>query len=183
LGTLCIAELRSTPEYVDQVARWLHAQWYSHRADTLAQVRDRLAGGPAAAAFSTTFVGHRGRRPVGTFTLEESTEPRSGRPLLCLSNVFVPQTCRRRGTGRQLCEAALEQARALRIPRLTLFTSSHAPYYAGMGWTYVDLVAMESGGCDVPVFMMRRDVGTIGQGGRTAGRLLGVRSRVVAGQR
>jgi predicted N-acetyltransferase YhbS len=96
--------------------------------------------------------------PVGTFTLEPLADPAGGLPLFCLSNVFVDPDWRGLGIGNRLCEAAMEETRSLRIPRLSLMTMCHAAWYASLGWRYVRVVAPLVGGRELPAILMARDV-------------------------
>ena len=153
---LDIAALREAPQHADAVAGWLHGQWYRQRGDTLAAVRERLLAEPPGGRYPASLVACRGAEPVGAFTLEATADPLSGLPRLCLADLFVAPDWRRRGVGACLCEAALAQARAWRIPRLSLLTDSHAAYYARLGWAPVQLVAARSGGAEVPALLMSR---------------------------
>lgn len=148
-GPLDILDLCAAPQLAAQVAAWLHGEWYAQRGEALHDVQARLLAGPAL-----RFVACVRAVPVGTFTLEETADPIAARPLLCLSNLFVAPAWRGRGIGRQLCEAALEQARRRRISRLDLFTASHAAWYAALGWGYVNIAPMQSAGADVTAMWM-----------------------------
>ena len=153
---LQVLELRAAPQFAAGVAGWLHREWYARRGT---RPEELLAGDPAVVGGPARFVACMPGGPaVGTFTLEPGEDPRSGRPLSCLSNVYVDEAWRGMGIGRQLCEAALEHARALGIPRLSLFTASHGTWYAEQGWSYVELMSLRIGGQDVPAILMNRAV-------------------------
>ena len=151
---LDLVELRAAPQFAAEVAAWLHAEWYAARGEALPDLQQRLLDGPAL-----RFAACMDDALVGSFTLEETADPVTGQPLLdCLSNLFVEPASRGRGIGRQLCEAALEQARLRGIARLNLFTATHAAWYAAMGWDYVNLAPMQSRGQDVTAIWMAREV-------------------------
>lgn len=155
---LKIVDLLAEPRFTGQLAGWLHDQWYRHRSEEFAQVQDRLLSGNADRRFPATFVACLQDQAVGTFTLESAVDPLTELPLFCLSNVYVPPAWRGQGIGRQLCEAAVERTRYLRIPRLSLFTASHADYYEAIGWQYVNIVPLTSRGQNDLAIQMRRDV-------------------------
>lgn len=150
--------LWAAPACREQVAAWLHGHWYAAAGDTLAAVRERLCERDALRPFPQTFVAQHGAEPVGTFTLESTRDPRSDLHLFCLSNVFVPEPRRGAGIGRHLCASAVDWTRQLRIPRLSLFTESHADFYARQGWRAVGVVPMVSRGRAVSAVLMQLDV-------------------------
>ena len=157
-AALEIAELGRAPQRVDCVAAWLHGEWYARRGEGLEAMRERLLAGAVQAVGPSTFVACLAGQSVGTFRLEETAHPLTGERLSCLSNVFVAPAWRGRGFGRQLCEAAVRQASALRVARLSLFTASHGAWYAAQGWRYAELLTLRTGGRDVPAMLMDREL-------------------------
>ncbi len=153
-----VADLRFVPRRGPQVARWLHDEWYARRGETLDEVRARVVRATSARRLPIMLLALSEGRAVGTVTLETESDPASGRPLLCLSNLYVDPASRGRGIGRRLCEAAVDRTRGLRIPRLSLFTASHLSYYERLGWSCVDLVCVPRRGGGDWVFQMRRPV-------------------------
>jgi len=153
-----IRPLWEAPACRDRVAAWLHAHWYAAAGDTLAAVHERLCECNELRPIPQTFVAQHGAEPVGTFTLESTPDPRSDLHLWCLSNVFVPEPWRGAGIGRHLCQFAIHWTRVLRIPRLSLFTESHADFYAHQGWRPVGVVPMVSRGRPVSAVLMQLDV-------------------------
>lgn len=165
-----IVPLARAPQCANEVARWLHCQWYATRGEGLAEVEARLCGQDPGRPFPSTFVGVKGQQALGTFTLESTLNPGTGWPLFCLSNLFVAEAARGQGLGQRLCEAAIVRTQQLRIPRLSLFTVSHADYYARLGWKPICQVTMNSCEGVGPATLMRLRVnlpGRIdGRGGR-----------------
>lgn len=157
-GAPDIRPLWEAAQCLAQVASWLHDHWYAAAGDTLADVHERLRECDGERLFPRTFVSLHGTEPVGTFTLESTPDPRSGLNLWCLADVFVPDARRSTGIGKHLCSAAIDRTRELRIPRLSLFTASHADFYARLGWRSVDVVPMASRGRQVLAQLMQLDV-------------------------
>lgn len=161
---LAVRALSAAPHWVDEAAAWLHAEWFAASGEGLGQVRARLlADGDTSllplsdAACLTDPDGAEGPL-VGLYTLEEMVNPLTGLNLLCLSNLFVAPSWRRRGIGRQLCNAAFERARSLGVPRLSLFTDSHMRFYESQGWRGINVATRHSRGAEALAVLMQRDL-------------------------
>jgi predicted N-acetyltransferase YhbS len=157
---LAIRELRASARFVGTVAGWLHGQWYGGQGRGMEAVVERLLAEPQPEeSFRRCFVASlHDEEPVGSFILEETAHPVTAQVLFCLSNVFVAPARRGRGIGRQLCEAAVAQARMRGVRSLSLFTASHGAWYAGLGWRYEELVNLRAGGRQQPALLMSRDL-------------------------
>lgn len=161
---LAIRGLGSAAHWVDDVAGWLHAEWFAASGESLDQVRTRLLaqredGRPPLSdvACLKTPDGADGP-PVGLYTLEEMANPVIGLNLLCLSNLYVVPFWRGRDIGQRLCNAALDRARGLGAPRLSLFTASHMAFYQAQGWRGIKVATCCTGGEEAMAVAMQREV-------------------------
>lgn len=153
-----VQPLWAAPQCRGEVASWLHAEWHADAGDTLEDVEARLRERDRQRRFPATFVALHGSSTVYTFTLETTPDPRSPRDLWCLSNVLVTPAWRRQGVGRYLCQSAIDWTRTWRIPRLSLFTESHADFYSRLGWRPVEVLPRDSRGRTLPALLMQCDV-------------------------
>lgn len=153
-----VCELRTRPEWISVVAQWLHREWFQHSGTSLADLRKKFETQSNEHVFPRIFVACTDDQPVGAFSLTEDTDPITGFPMLCLANVFVLKAWRRRGIGKGLCGAAVDEARRLRIPQLGLFTIEHATFYESLGWQQRCSVPVVSNGTSGQKIFMRRDI-------------------------
>lgn len=126
------------PEFIPALARWHHAQWsdlspegtIEHRMEEL---RAHVRGG-----VPTTVVAHEDGVLLGSASLVESDM--DTRPDLApwLASVFVAPEHRRRGIGSVLVERVVDEARALGVDTLHLFTMDQEPLYARLGWSVLE---------------------------------------------
>ena len=134
-----IAYLADHPQFAEQLAPLLHAEWgHLHPgatvADRLAMIRrhmhrDRL---PLA------IVLHDGGRLQGTASLNEDGVPERPDMQPWLAGVYVLEEHRGRGLGARLVRAAEAEARRLGVERLYLVTApGQVSFYAGLGWREV----------------------------------------------
>lgn len=126
------------PEFIPALARWHHAQWsdlspegtIEHR---MVELRAHVRGG-----LPTTVVAHAGGVPLGSASLVESDM--DTRPDLTpwLASVFVAPENRRRGIGSVLVERVVDEARAIGVDVLHLFTMDQERLYARLGWSVLE---------------------------------------------
>lgn len=130
-----IEYLADRPEHLPALAGWLHAQWGSlSPGSTLATRAETMRGQLQRAAVPCAFVALDGDRPAGTASLVENdmeVHP-AWRPWL--ASVYVHRDFRRRGIGSALAERVAEEARALGVEKLYLFTPDQQRLYERLGW-------------------------------------------------
>jgi predicted N-acetyltransferase YhbS len=124
---------------IPQLARWHHAEWLSVTPDL--SVADRIAGFRARA--------RRGSIPTGFVALVDGTvagmaclvpwDIYSHRHLTpWLATVLVGPVYRGNGIGSALSNRAVEEARALGVQNLYLFTFNKQSFYSRLGWSAVE---------------------------------------------
>jgi GNAT superfamily N-acetyltransferase len=127
--------LADHPEAIPALAGWHHAEWGALVADwPLELAESELRSHTARRAISTTIVAHLDGALAGSASLLEEDMP--GFPALSpwLASVFVAPHCRRRGLGNRLIDRVIEEAQALGVERLYLFTTGARGYYEPRGW-------------------------------------------------
>lgn len=130
-----IEYLADRPEHLPALAEWLHAQWGSlSPGSTLATRTEKLRGQLQRAAVPCAFVALDGGQPAGTASLVEHDMEDHPEWTPWLASVYVHRDFRRRGIGSALAERVAEEARALGVGTLYLFTPDQQRLYERLGW-------------------------------------------------
>jgi N-acetylglutamate synthase-like GNAT family acetyltransferase len=133
-----IEYLADFPEATPILAAWHHAEWRDVIPDwPREQVEADLRAHTGRRQIPTTFVAVEGDRFIGSASL--LAEDLEGWKQLgpWLASVYVVPQCRRRGIGSRLVTRVVEEARALGIPTLHLWTPDRQDYYLRLGWQFV----------------------------------------------
>lgn len=128
-----IVHLFERPEHLDEVARWIHEEWWAdkpgHSVGTMA-ARLREAGDPDAIPLSLLALD--GDRPVGTVNLVENDNDERPELTPWLAALLVTPAARGRGVGSALVRALAGEAARLGVGRLYLGTDI-PEYYLRLG--------------------------------------------------
>jgi GNAT superfamily N-acetyltransferase len=135
-GAVEIAYLADHPDLAPLLAVWHHREW----ADllprwSLAQAEAELRSHVNRRAIPTTFVALDAARPVGSASLLVSDLDGWEHLTPWVASVYVIPERRWQGLGRRLVARAVEEARALDVPVVYLWTAGQQEYYARLGWT------------------------------------------------
>lgn len=136
--------------HVPQLARWHFAAWgavlrgWSERAAAA-----ELATHVARRAIPTTLLALEGAEPIGSASLLENDHDRIRAYSPWLGSVYVRADRRSRGIGGALVAHALEDAAALGVDELYLYTYDARAYYERLGWRVRDRVELDGLGVDV----------------------------------
>src|SRR4051794_31833752 len=119
---MLIAYLSDHPSFIPILAQWHFNQWaYLNPAnDVNRRIADMRAHGKMQ--IGTTFVAIENEKPIGSASL--ILDDMDTRPELnpWLASVYVDTAYRNKGIGSLLVARVVEEARALAIPKLYLFT-------------------------------------------------------------
>jgi predicted N-acetyltransferase YhbS len=130
-----LAYLADHPDLVPVLARWHHAEWGSLIRDwTLELAESELRSHTRRRALSTTVVALERGEPVGSASLLEEDMPDMPPLGPWLASVYVVPDHRNRGIGGLLVSRIVEEAQALGVERVYLFTGNARPYYESRGW-------------------------------------------------
>lgn len=130
-----IEYLADRPAHLPTLAAWLHAQWgWLTPGWTLERRVEMLRRQLRRAAVPCAFVALDGGRPAGTASLVAHDMESHPEWTPWLASVYVHRDFRRRGIGSALTERVAEEARALGVGPLYLFTPDQQALYERLGW-------------------------------------------------
>lgn len=133
------AYLADCPEALPQLAEWFYQEWgredQGHSpATAAARLRQRMQRG----RLPLTMVALLDGQAVGSYSLkirEMHTHPQY---LHWLGAVYVQEALRGQGYGSAIVRHAAAEAARLGVRELHLYTHSHEPFYAHLGWTPIE---------------------------------------------
>ncbi|MCI0529440.1 MAG: GNAT family N-acetyltransferase, partial [Nitrospira sp.] len=121
------------------LAQWHHAEWSSlNPGDSVGRRIARLQSQKGRRQIPTTFIALRGETLLGSASLiAHDMDTRMGfSPWL--ASVYVAPEYRRSGVGSALVQRVVEEARALGVKLLYLFTTNKESFYARLGWSVLE---------------------------------------------
>jgi len=131
--------LADHPHAISTLARWVYDEW-GHLMPhvTLDMLIGEFRARTARHAIPETFVALENDEIVGMASLVE--DDMGTRPELTpwLAAVYVLPEFRSRGIGLTLVKAAIEEAKALGVERLYLFTPDRVRFYSRLGWKVIE---------------------------------------------
>jgi N-acetylglutamate synthase-like GNAT family acetyltransferase len=130
-----IAYLLDHPEFCEELAGWLHAEWgWFTPGSTLESRRQKLSDHLNRDELPLAVVAHEGGIPLGTAALrvEDMDTRRDLTPWM--ASVYVAPAARDRGIGTRLVMRIEREALRLGFRNLYLVTFDKAAYYADRGW-------------------------------------------------
>ncbi len=139
-----LAYLADHPHLVPRLARWHHAEWGAMIPSWPLEVAEaELRGHTRRRALSTTIVALEDGVPVGSASLLEEDMPEMPPLSPWLASVYVVPGARSRGIGGALVGRIVEEATALGVERLYLFTYNARRYYESRGWRLLQPIATQ----------------------------------------
>lgn len=125
-------------DLIETVARWQWGEWgYLDPNDSLAARIAYLHRQAESDGIPTTFVALEGDIPLGSASLVADDMPTHPELSPWLASVYVAPAARGRGVASALVRRIVEQAAALGITRLYLFTEGARGLYEKLGWQIV----------------------------------------------
>ena len=137
--TLTIAYLDEHVDAIPSLAAWHHEAWSAITPHL--SVADRIAGLQARArrgSIPTAFVALADAVVVGMACLVESDVDTHRHLTPWLATVLVGPAYRGQGIGSALCRRATEEASALGLSTLYLFTFDQEAFYTRLGWSTLE---------------------------------------------
>ena len=136
-----IVYLGDCPEHIPLLAAWHHAQWsYLSPATTVEQRIKRLRENTGKMCVPTTFVALEKGMPAGSASLVNLDMSTRQQLSPWLAAVYVSPEYRRRGIGAALVNRIVDEACALSIPTLYLYTPDKMQFYTRLGWREMETV-------------------------------------------
>jgi GNAT superfamily N-acetyltransferase len=134
-----IEYLADRPEFLAILARWHHDEWgYLHPGDTAEKRAVRMEEHLGKTQIPTTFTAVTEGKPVGSASLVDYDMEDREDLTPWLASVYVVPEYRRRGIASALVRRVEEEARALGVVTLYLFTWDQERLYAGLGWSVLE---------------------------------------------
>lgn len=136
---LRVVPLREHPQAIEQLALWHFAQWGpANPVNNVERRIARLQGHLVPGRVPQTFVALDDELLLGSASLVAADLPSRDDLSPWLASVYVNPPQRGRGVGAALVNRVADEARALGLPTLYLFTPDRAAFYARLGWTIVE---------------------------------------------
>lgn len=130
---------------VPRIASWFFEQWHPlYDEESLASVERRIRTWLTRNQIPTALVAVYNRQVVGTVALKLRELPGLDYGPW-LAGLFVLPEHRRRGIGALLVAAAEQQASALGVERLHLYTPASDDFYERLGWALITRLDLRSG--------------------------------------
>ena len=150
-----IEYLADYPEHLPQLAEWHHAEWGKYNPVVTVEKRmERMQEHLAKRQVPTTFIALDGYELMGSASILAQDMHDGGTDLTpWLASVYVSPDFRERGAGSALVNRVEEEARALGVETLYLYTPDRESLYARLGWAVrerreymgIPVVIMEKG--------------------------------------
>jgi predicted N-acetyltransferase YhbS len=117
------------------LASWHYQEWEALLPDwSFAQALAELQSHTGRRQVPTTLVAIEDDRPIGSASLLEADLVGWEHLSPWLASLFVAPEFRGRGLGRELVSRVVEEAKALGVSVVYLFTAGQADYYQRLGW-------------------------------------------------
>ncbi len=156
---LHIDYLADHPHLAPLLAAWHHREWADLLPDwSLEQAEAELRSHTHRRHIPTTLVALDDDLPLGSVSLLEADLDGWEHLAPWLASLYVRPEQRGRGVGRQLVASAVEEALALGVPILYLFTAGQQTYYERLGWSLLERTSHHGR----PVVILRRTLGLDG---------------------
>jgi len=124
------------------LARWHHGAWGDLLADwSLEEAERELRTHVQCRAIPTTVVALDGETPVGSASLLANDDERIRKYSPWLASLYVVPGRRGEGIGAALVRAIVDEAAALAVPRLYLYTTDGmgvVDFYRALGWSVTE---------------------------------------------
>jgi len=135
-----VKHLADRPEAIPTLAAWVYDQWGHWMSpdatpETLAREFEKRT---IPGCIPETFVAVEGDAPLGTASLVAHDLPTRMDLSPWLAAVYVAPEFRDRGVGSALVQAVMDEAQALGVERLYLFTPEKMSFYGRLEWQVLE---------------------------------------------
>lgn len=147
-----IAYLADYQHHIPQLAKWQHTEWaYLNPGDTLEKRTTRLHEDAQYCQIPTVIVAVEDDVLMGSASLVFNDMKTRAELNPWLASVYVDDKFRNRGIGSAVVQRIMEEARALGVRPLYLFTPDKQSFYTRLGWERVE----DTEYCNEQVTIMR----------------------------
>ena len=142
-------------KFIPTLAIWHHQEWaYLRPGDTLEARTSRLLMEIGYCQIPTTVVAFEGQKLLGSAMLIQHDMDTRMDLTPWLASVFVSPEYRHQGIATALVRRIIDEARALDVSRLYLYTPSAEQFYSRLGWSVVERIRYRN----TPVVVMSYDI-------------------------
>ena len=128
-------------ELAPLLAQWHHREWAALMPEwSLSQALAELQSHTGRCRIPTTFIALEEGQLLGSASLLDMDLDGVEHLSPWLASVYVIPERRGQGIGRQLVARAVEEARALAVPIIYLYTAGQQGYYERLGWEPLERV-------------------------------------------
>jgi GNAT superfamily N-acetyltransferase len=128
--------LANHSHFIPTLARWTYEEWRHLRpGDSIERRIERLQNESSGSRIPTVFVAFEGTDLFGSSKLVVNDMDSHPELTPWLAGVFVAPEYRHRGIGAALVRRVIDEARALEVKPLYLYTPSAADFYAKLNWS------------------------------------------------
>lgn len=137
---LRIEYLANHREHIPKLAEWHHATWqHLNPHSTLLDRATRLRRNAQTGRIPITLIALLNSDPVGSASIVTADMAVKREYSPWLASVFVVPELRNAGIGSQLVSRAMQEAVALGVSALYLYTPDRQAFYARLGWREIEL--------------------------------------------
>ena len=137
--TIRIEYLADHPECIPTLAEWHFHQWsYLSPGDSVERRTAMLRSHSGRRQIPTTFVALFDALPIGCASLIEHDMDTRLHLSPWMASVYVDPDHRRHGTGSALVQRVVDEAQALAVTTLYLYTPDKEGFYSRLGWQVVE---------------------------------------------
>jgi N-acetylglutamate synthase-like GNAT family acetyltransferase len=137
--TIRIDYLADHPECIPTLAEWHLRQWsYLSPGDSIERRNTSLRRHSGRRQIPTTFVALADSLPIGCASLVEHDMDTRMQLSPWMASVYVDPGYRRQGTGSALVQRVVDEAQALAVATLYLYTPDKESFYSRLGWQVME---------------------------------------------
>lgn len=150
-----LAYLIDHPEFFPLVAQWNWDEWHTLLVERSAgEFETWLRENVRPHAVPMTLLAFEDDAVVGMVSIVDHDLELSTDRSPWLASLYVAPEHRRKGLGRNLVQAAIDEAHRLGFHKLFLYTPGQETFYAALGWKRVEVIRYRS----QPITIMRRSL-------------------------
>lgn len=134
--SVTIEYLSDRPEFLSTLAQWHHQDWSALRPGDSVEARvGRLQGWSGREGIPLTVIALSDDELLGSASLIEHDMDDRLELTPWLAGVFVARAHRRKGIGAALVRRIMDEAMALQVSKLYLYTVDSTAFYRSLGWS------------------------------------------------
>lgn len=160
---LLIDYLANHSQHIATLAQWHQKQWHEISPHLNLEKRIQfMSNHPDNASVPTTLIALVKNKLAGSASLIEDDMDDRPQYHPWLASVFVEPAVRKQGIGSTLISAILQQAQALKLTRIYLFTPDQSKFYSQQGWEVIEHRRFHGSMVDIMIYRLDKQQATKG---------------------